>query len=264
MLAAQMCLGPVHSQRGDLRRATAHFRHAIELCDAGHGSPLVGGMAEEPAVFTRSFGAIHSIVVGDGAAADRMVADAIAIAAESGPHAYGNFLAGWAGMTVAVCRRDAPATLTFADQEMAMATAEGFAMGGPYGYVGGPRGWALALLGDVAQGVDDLRKSIDVLAAAGATYMQHWMVALLADAYLVGGGCGEAVDAADEGLASVASTGECWYEAELHRLRGEALAGMGRNREAVAAIERAVATAVAQGAAGLEGRARRSLAALVG
>ena len=57
--------------------------------------------------------------------------------------------------------------------------------------------------------------------------------------------------------------GETWWDAEVQRMRGELLAlQKGEQREARAALERAVAIALEQEAAMLEQRARESLAAL--
>ena len=66
---------------------------------------------------------------------------------------------------------------------------------------------------------------------------------------------------AEQGLAQLRPTGARWFEAELHRLRGEALAGIdSSNPEAAEELARAVAIAERQGAAVLRHRAEASLA----
>ena len=68
----------------------------------------------------------------------------------------------------------------------------------------------------------------------------------------------------DDGLRNVADTGEAWYEAELHRLRGEAFAlSDPRDPQAVASMRQAVEVATAQGSENLRLRAESSLARLV-
>jgi len=69
---------------------------------------------------------------------------------------------------------------------------------------------------------------------------------------------GSAVEIVDRGLADVEDTGERWYEAELHRLKGEALRGSRNEAAALAEFDTAVAIAERQGAAGLERRAEIS------
>jgi predicted negative regulator of RcsB-dependent stress response len=62
-----------------------------------------------------------------------------------------------------------------------------------------------------------------------------------------------ALDRADE---IVAATGECHYQAELHRLRGVVLAATGDAGEAAAWFQRAIDTAGSQQAKSLELRSR--------
>jgi adenylate cyclase len=68
----------------------------------------------------------------------------------------------------------------------------------------------------------------------------------------------------DEALEAVEQTGERLFEAELHRLRGELLAGANGSlpTEAVGCLQKAIATARAQEAASFELRAALSLAQL--
>ena len=50
----------------------------------------------------------------------------------------------------------------------------------------------------------------------------HWL-ALLAEGYGTGGQVEAGLRTLEECFASVAKTGECWWEAALHRLKGELL-----------------------------------------
>ena len=73
-----------------------------------------------------------------------------------------------------------------------------------------------------------------------------------------------ALAAAEEGIARAESSGECFYAAELHRLRGVLAAQLdpGRREDATASIQKATEIAREQGAGLLEQRARASLQAL--
>jgi predicted ATPase len=82
---------------------------------------------------------------------------------------------------------------------------------------------------------------------------------------LRGAGSGsEALALLDEALARVNRTGERWFEAELHRLKGEALLAYSSERagEAEACYQQALAVAHKQGARFWELRATTSLARL--
>jgi MalT-like TPR region len=66
----------------------------------------------------------------------------------------------------------------------------------------------------------------------------------------------------DEGLALVVKTGERFWEAELHRIKGELLRERGETAEAEACMQRALQVARDQQARSLELRAGTSLARL--
>jgi predicted ATPase len=53
--------------------------------------------------------------------------------------------------------------------------------------------------------------------------LRPYYLALLAEAYGKSGQAEEGLDVLAEALAVVAKTGECWWEAELYRLKGELL-----------------------------------------
>jgi len=92
----------------------------------------------------------------------------------------------------------------------------------------------------------------------GATFFST----LLADAMIACGQVGSASELVDDALAVGARTGQCWYEHELHRLRGEcALADASRHGRVEAArhFERALGIAAERGARLFELRAATSL-----
>jgi hypothetical protein len=79
---------------------------------------------------------------------------------------------------------------------------------------------------------------------------------------LVHDDAGLAVRTADEALDISSRNDERWCEAEIHRVRGAALAQLGRTREADGAFRDAIARARAQEFPLLELRAATSLARL--
>jgi adenylate cyclase len=147
------------------------------------------------------------------------------------------------------------------------------------------RGWALAQQGRWSEGIAQVREGIAGHRASGIEMRQTFQLALLAESLKAGGQIDEGLAVADEALAMVEATGERFYEAELHRLRGELLlrqeAGEGRpsptepaaarphdpDPSGIAAAEacfrRALDVARGQGAKSLELRAALSLARLL-
>ena len=147
------------------------------------------------------------------------------------------------------------------------------------------RGWALAQQGRWSEGVAQVREGIAGLRASGIEMRRTFHLALLVESLKAGDQIEEGLAVAAEALAVVEATGERFYEAELHRLRGELLlrqvAGEGRPSpaesaaarpriptrpgwpEAEACFRRALDVARRQGAKSLELRAALSLARLL-
>ena len=119
---------------------------------------------------------------------------------------------------------------------------------------------ALAQRGDAEEGIAEMRRALAAHRAAGAEMGRPSHLALLAEAEGRAGRPEEALRVLDEALATVAQTGECSYEAELHRLKGELLSATGREAEGRRCLEGALALARRQGARSLELRAALSLA----
>jgi predicted ATPase len=91
-----------------------------------------------------------------------------------------------------------------------------------------------------------------------------YYLALLAEAYEKSGQAEEGLHELAEALALVAKTGECWWEAELHRLTGELLLRytVPEVPQAEARFQDALAVARRQQAKSLELRAAISLSRL--
>ena len=120
---------------------------------------------------------------------------------------------------------------------------------------------ALARPGTEALGA--LREAIQAFRAGGARLRLPYYLGLLADACGRAGRAAEGLVAVDEALAHARSTSERWWDAELHRLRGELrLAAGGDAEEAGAAYLRALEIARSMGAWSLALRAATSLARL--
>jgi predicted ATPase len=121
-------------------------------------------------------------------------------------------------------------------------------------------GWALAASGESEKGLAQIRAGLD---AFGLGASQHLLLALQADAQLAIGKAEAALISITAGLEAVEKAGGAPLEAELYRLKGEALlAGAGTVSEAEAAMQEGIDAARRQNAKSWELRGATSLARL--
>jgi class 3 adenylate cyclase/tetratricopeptide (TPR) repeat protein len=121
-------------------------------------------------------------------------------------------------------------------------------------------GWARSVSGESEKGLARIGQGVD---SYGLGVNQHGLLALQADAQLAIGKPEAALASVVAGLKVVEKMGGAPLEAELHRLRGEALlAGAGTVSEAEAAIEQSIDVARRQNAKSWELRGAMSLARL--
>jgi adenylate cyclase len=125
------------------------------------------------------------------------------------------------------------------------------------------RGWARVVEGGVDEGLEQIRRGLAMHEAAGAAIERPYGLGLLADALLRAGRRPEGLAVVDEALATIERRARAFFwEAELHRLRGELLVGEGAMDDAVASFQGALTVASRQGARSLELRAATSLCRL--
>jgi len=126
------------------------------------------------------------------------------------------------------------------------------------------RGWALVQQGQAQEGIEEIHQGLRAWQATGAEGIRPYYLALLAEAYGIMGQPAEGLTTLTEALTLVDTTGERWYEAEIHRLRGELLLQQSEDNQAEAenCLQQAIVIAQNQEAKSLELRAATSLATL--
>ncbi len=124
------------------------------------------------------------------------------------------------------------------------------------------RGWAVAEMGDIQVGIDEIRSGMADFKATGSLFMQPLQLGLLAEQDGRLGNVEGALTLITEALALVEETNERWCEAELYRRRGDLLVRASDDGGAEAAYWRAVDVARHQGARALELRSAVRLADL--
>jgi predicted ATPase len=115
-----------------------------------------------------------------------------------------------------------------------------------------------------AEGIAQMTHGIAAYRATGAEAWRHYWLVLLAEAYGKAGQIDAGLAALTEALALVEKNGECYYEAELHRLRGKFFLtqGVPDALQAASCFHQALEVARNQHAKSLELRAATSLARL--
>jgi tetratricopeptide (TPR) repeat protein len=142
--------------------------------------------------------------------------------------AYATFFSAW----VHHDRGEEQAALELAEASMALAREHGLHQIREWARVA--RGSALCAQGRAREGVEELRRSLHAQQQMHALLERPYCLGLLARGLGLQGLHQEALGYVDEALALAAQTGERFYEAELHRLRGDLLLARALEDEATA------------------------------
>jgi predicted ATPase len=125
----------------------------------------------------------------------------------------------------------------------------------------GVAGWSAAKSGAPDRGIALLTEAIAALQVTRSRHFLCYLLGLLAEARMEAGHPAEAMKAVEDGIALAGAHGERYYDAELHRLRGELLARPPYDQKvkAAASFRAAIEIAKLQGAGTLERKAIESL-----
>lgn len=123
------------------------------------------------------------------------------------------------------------------------------------------RGWALAHLDRIEEGVDSMVRGIGMFRATGARLTETYLLAYCVEAFLRAGLLERGAALLGEAFEFMEESGERYFEAELYRLKGETLRPVAP-AEAERYFQQALAISRQQGARSLELRAAMSLARL--
>jgi class 3 adenylate cyclase/predicted ATPase len=126
------------------------------------------------------------------------------------------------------------------------------------------RGWTLAQRGEAQEGIEQMSQGLTAWRATGAELLRPYFLALLADVHGTLGEPEAGLTVVTEALTLMDTTGEQWYEPELHHLQGELLLQQSADNhpEAESCFQQAIRIAQHQQAKSWELRAATSLARL--
>jgi class 3 adenylate cyclase/predicted ATPase len=159
-------------------------------------------------------------------------------------------------------RREVRWTQERAEATMSLAKEQGF----PYWMAIGSlqRGWALVHQGQAKEGITQIEQGLIAYRATGGEITRPYYLALLAEAYGMMGQPEAGLTTLVEALTLAETTGERWYEPEMHRLQGAFLLqrSLENHLEAESCFQHALAIARNQQAKSFELRAATSLSHL--
>lgn len=258
LVAAHHSVGVTALQQGELAEARHHLEAALALPDGLHDPWLASWLPQHPVVACSTFLAWTLALMGDNRRAQELAHEAVAFAHRlrhdfTTVHAllFDAWMSGWAGDFNHSRRR--------AEEGVRLALAKGFALYGGLSQV--CSGWARAGQDEPEPATAEIADGLATMEETGAWMLHTFFLALLSEAQWRAAGPKMALETIERALKLAETTGERFYEAELHRLRGEIILAMRPEEvaEAEAEMLEAVSVAKAQGATMLELRAVDSL-----
>jgi len=245
---------------GDIAQARAHCDQAIVLYDPVAHRPLVTTFGQDIRVAILCYRSWALWVLGypDAALADTR--QALKHAREIG-HAATLMQALQFTPFVNMCCGNVAAASALADELVALADEKGAPLWKALGMMN--QGCLLTLAGRASDAVQKMTAAIAAHRATGANVWLPSNLSFLARAHADAGQRDDAWRCMSEAMRAAETTGEKWFEAELHRMAGEiALSSEPDMGKAETYFERALAIARAQQAKSCELRAAMNLARL--
>jgi predicted ATPase len=256
-LWAHVVRGNTDYHMGRMARAREHLDEALALYDPQ--AEQASGAFQDPGVLAGAYMAPTLWYLGYPDSAVAAGYAAIQLARDK-RDLFGETHATFFTASVLHLRGEAEATLRLCDETIALAIEHGFPNWLGQGQMW--RGWALCALGETQHGIAQLATGIATYSGTGAQLGLTYWAGLRAETCLMAGDIEQALAQASQVEELVARGGERIFEAELYRLRGEALLRRdpGDRAAAAAAFRQAIEISRLQGTKSWELRAVSSLA----
>ena len=155
-------------------------------------------------------------------------------------------------------RRDAASLLSNSEHLGTLCAEHGF----PYweAYSAWGRGCCLSISGRSDQAISLITEAVNAYRAIGAVTAVPMFLTSLAEVHGKAGRLSEGLEKLNEAARQIEANQEGWTEADMHRVRGELLIGIGDLKAAEQSFDQAIAVARRQSARFWELRAATSLA----
>jgi class 3 adenylate cyclase/predicted ATPase len=254
-------LGLVSVQLGELIPARERFERGIAWYDPQQHLSLTFRYGVSPGVSCLAWLSWALWLLGYPDRALERSQEALALAQEL-DHAHTLVFALTVGAYPHAFRGEIQASKEQAEASVRISTEQGFAFFQAVGTFS--LGWLQVQEGQVEEGIAQMRQSIADQRTTGAKVQIPHYLALLAEAYGEAGQTEDGLSVLAEALEAAQSTGERYYEPEIHRLKGELLLMQGEaEAEVEASYRQAIQVAQQQQAKSLELRAATSLSRLL-
>jgi len=247
---------------GDFVGAHGHFQKTIELYDQARHGDFVNRFGNDPRAAAEAYDALALWGLGRVDEARRLAERAITDA-ESSAHAptmaYALMFAAVLGLVR--CNPEAVATC---HQALADIVSRYDLPAWWAGWVTFLQGWAKSSDGAGESRLAEMRRGLAIVREQGNVWFLPSLEAALAEAEARTGETDAGLRRLDDALAELERTEQRWYEAEMHRIRGEILLKRDRadNAAAEQSLQAAIAIAQSQKAQSFELHAALSLANL--
>jgi tetratricopeptide (TPR) repeat protein len=253
-------LGFVLFGLGEYTAARTHLEQMITFYERQHHHPLVSLCGSDTGLSALAYAACCLWCLGYPEQALKRSQEALALAREL-DHTFSLADVLWCcGCVFNQMRRDAQALEDNAQELMRLSREKG--LPGWLGTGTWHRGEALAMLGQVEEGIAHIREGIEVEQSVGIRCYMSGALRSLAEAQAKAGHPKEGLATLAEALTLVEETNERHLEAELYRLKGELLLAQGDAGAAEESLHRAIEVARRQQAKSWELRATVSLCRL--
>ena len=219
-LAAHNALGIVSFYAGEFDAALAHLERGIELYDPEQHSPnrsTAFRLGQDPGVSCTTHAALALWVLGYPTRAAARMGEALALA-RSLAHPFSLAYACHFAAGLYQWRRERQVVQELEDAAFAHDTEHGFGLFLTAGAV--QRGWLLAEQGQGEEGLTQMRQAVARHRDVGAEVLVPAFLALVAETHGKLGQPAEGLSAVTEALTAGYQSGQHYWEAELHRLRG--------------------------------------------
>jgi predicted ATPase len=261
VMRAHWTMETTFTHLGDFELALDHFKKALAVYDAGQHREDSFLYALNPGVAMPCFAAWALWCTGRTDQALERIEEALTLARElSEPTGMAH--AALFASVLYQFRRDPLMAQYYAEAVIDISREHGLALYGAMATI--MQAWTLSKRGGATDAIAQIREGLAALDATGTYLVRPHFLALLAEVFCKANRIDEALLLLDEALAMVNSKGERYYEAELHRQKGELLLKQTAGNEAKAedCFRQSLAIAESQHAKSWQLRTALSLARL--
>lgn len=257
---AMHLLAAVHTSLGEFPAAQSVFAHCADLYDTHQHQAHVSLSGPDYGVLGMATEAHNLWCLGYSDQARQRSREAITLAQDLA-HPFSQAIAmAYAAMLHQFCREDVEAQ-ALAEATLALATRHEVTY--YRAWAGILLRWTQAWQRPTADHIAEVRQALDDFQATGAGLRWPYYLSLLAEIYGKAGHYEAGLAVLAEALATSEKTKERWWDAELHRLRGELLLAQGVDEQEVEVpFKEALEVARQQQARSLELRAAMSMSRL--